>query len=144
MNLQQQKLFRSYRRTFPLVIIPISTTVEIIQVLQTSTPLHRFGIIYNSRNYLGLIDGKVISVSPHLQQQKLFRSYRLSLLVMRTTHLQQQKLFRSYRQSSVSLAKLYLQQQKLFRSYRRNRASRNDKNLQQQKLFRSYRRICWL
>ena len=121
----------------------LSTTVEIIQVLQTlgASPHIQIDLqqqklfrsyrlknkngntyIYNSRNYLGLIDiGNLSMTSRHLQQQKLFRSYRqldqnilawiynsrnyLGLIDNArssfTSDLQQQKLFRSYRHRIV-------------------------------------------
>ena len=96
-------------------------------------------LIYNSRNYLGLIDRMSIVCYLYLQQQKLFRSYRLSSRIRASFYLQQQKLFRSYRhyqaylnaQSSTTVEIIqvlqtlsdtkclsHLQQQKLFRSYR--------------------------
>ena len=143
-DLQQQKLFGSYRPRWLPGSANESTIVEIVWVIQT----HRHkkycgGQIYNSRNCLGHIDGasrsrlsmlstiveivwviQTVNTNSHkflnLQQQKLFGSYRHSSMTRSSaSYLQQQKLFGSYRQLVLNGTPVsHLQQQKLFGSYR--------------------------
>ena len=115
-----------------------STTVEIIQVLQTSSRA---------------------SYSAYLQQQKLFRSYRhnpnrgcltsttveiiqvlqTSRTSSRTSNLQQQKLFRSYRHPKMTAYSLVSTTVEIIQVLQTNFEIKQDGDLQQQKLFRSYR-----
>ena len=100
MDLQQQKLFGSYRRCEQSNIC--------------------IGI-YNSRNCLGHIDRRCSSRKDivDLQQQKLFGSYRHEDGSHNEYYyLQQQKLFGSYRLHRDGIRPIDLQQQKLFGSYR--------------------------
>ena len=58
----------------------ISTTVEIIFVFQTFAQPVLQQEIYNSRNYICLLDIKLIKlIKIHLQQQKLYLSFRLCI-----------------------------------------------------------------
>ena len=66
-NLQQQKLYQSYRRC-------------------TFTDFLR--LIYNSRNYISLIDYQAFQKwIYYLQQQKLYQSYRHTLLWLQDSHI---------------------------------------------------------